>query len=136
MALAKLPVEARRLARSTNLFATCATCRQRTLNCVLCCLSLGAFPPAALQHGMEGVRDHSDGYPEAWFMPDADEIPERFAKVRWLLHLHRLCCAVSNTVLCCVACNAVGGQTPWHAAQVTQLMTVIAGRGFCAQGVT
>jgi FtsP/CotA-like multicopper oxidase with cupredoxin domain len=32
-------------------------------------------------HGMENVADHSDGYAEAWFLPDAVNIPAGFATV-------------------------------------------------------
>lgn len=36
---------------------------------------------------MEHVRDHSDGYPEAWYMPDGEEeSPTRFEKVKHTKH--------------------------------------------------
>lgn len=51
-------------------------------------LLLPAVLPAALQHGLEGVRDYSDGYPEAWFMPDGeDESPTRYEKVKCMSHV-------------------------------------------------
>lgn len=42
--------------------------------------------PVHVQHGMEGdsVRDYSDGYTEAWYMPDAKNIPDGTAKVRFV----------------------------------------------------
>lgn len=36
----------------------------------------------SVQHGMEDVRDFSDGYVEAWYLPDASDIPATTAKVR------------------------------------------------------
>lgn len=30
---------------------------------------------------MDGVGDYSDGHPEAWFLPDADDLPSMYAKV-------------------------------------------------------
>jgi hypothetical protein len=30
---------------------------------------------------MEDVRDYSDGYTEAWFLPDANNIPVNYTKV-------------------------------------------------------
>lgn len=32
-------------------------------------------------HGAVNVGDESDGYSEAWFLPDADNIPARYARV-------------------------------------------------------
>lgn len=35
-----------------------------------------------LQHGLLGVRGHSEGYPEAWYLPDDDDIPSMYHPVR------------------------------------------------------
>ena len=39
----------------------------------------GPVPIVTHLHGSSGVGDESDGYAEAWFLPDADDIPEGFA---------------------------------------------------------
>ena len=41
----------------------------------------GPVPVSVHVHGMEGVDDWSDGYAEAWFLPDATDIPEGYARV-------------------------------------------------------
>jgi hypothetical protein len=35
-----------------------------------------------LQHGLLGVAGHSQGYPEAWYLPDDDDIPSDYHTVR------------------------------------------------------
>jgi FtsP/CotA-like multicopper oxidase with cupredoxin domain len=39
----------------------------------------GPVPIVTHLHGSEGVQQESDGYAEAWFLPDADDIPSGFA---------------------------------------------------------
>jgi FtsP/CotA-like multicopper oxidase with cupredoxin domain len=39
----------------------------------------GPVPLVTHVHGAEGVGDESDGYSEAWFLPDADDIPAGYA---------------------------------------------------------
>lgn len=39
----------------------------------------GPVPIVTHVHGAEGVGDESDGYSEAWFLPDADDIPAGYA---------------------------------------------------------
>ena len=39
----------------------------------------GPVPIVTHLHGSSGVGDESDGYAEAWFLPDAEDIPEGFA---------------------------------------------------------
>jgi FtsP/CotA-like multicopper oxidase with cupredoxin domain len=39
----------------------------------------GPVPIVTHLHGSEGVHQESDGYPEAWFLPAADNIPSGFA---------------------------------------------------------
>jgi FtsP/CotA-like multicopper oxidase with cupredoxin domain len=39
----------------------------------------GPVPIVTHVHGAVGVGDESDGYPEAWFLPAADDIPEGYA---------------------------------------------------------
>jgi spore coat protein A len=39
----------------------------------------GPVPIVTHLHGSSGVGDESDGYAEAWFLPDADDIPEGYA---------------------------------------------------------
>lgn len=41
----------------------------------------GPVPVVVHVHGMEGVDDWADGYAEAWFLPDAVDIPEGYAEV-------------------------------------------------------
>ncbi len=41
----------------------------------------GPVPTVAHVHGAVGVADDSDGYTEAWFLPDAVDIPAGYAKV-------------------------------------------------------
>ncbi len=41
----------------------------------------GPVPIAVHVHGMAGVDDWSDGYAEAWYLPDAVDIPEGYAHV-------------------------------------------------------
>jgi FtsP/CotA-like multicopper oxidase with cupredoxin domain len=41
----------------------------------------GPVPIVTHVHGMENVADHSDGYAEAWYLPDSTDIPDGFAKV-------------------------------------------------------
>lgn len=40
----------------------------------------GPVPIVTHVHGMEGVGDESDGYPEAWYLPQAANIPAGFAR--------------------------------------------------------
>ena len=40
---------------------------------------LGPVPIVTHVHGAIGVGDESDGYPEAWFLPAADNIPDGYA---------------------------------------------------------
>ena len=40
---------------------------------------LGPVPIVTHVHGAVGVADDSDGYAEAWFLPDANDIPEGYA---------------------------------------------------------
>lgn len=59
------------------LAALSATAAPAVLSTVpLCALVEPAVvvPPTTLQHGMEDVRDYSDGYAEAWFLPDATDL--------------------------------------------------------------
>lgn len=39
----------------------------------------GPVPMCTHVHGAVGVGDESDGYAEAWYLPDADDIPEDYA---------------------------------------------------------
>lgn len=39
----------------------------------------GPVPLVTHAHGAVGVEDHSDGYPEAWYLPDTDNIPAGYA---------------------------------------------------------
>ncbi|MBK8210972.1 MAG: multicopper oxidase domain-containing protein [Rhodospirillales bacterium] len=39
----------------------------------------GPVPIVTHVHGMRGVGDESDGYPEAWFLPNAIDIPAEYA---------------------------------------------------------
>ena len=41
----------------------------------------GPVPLVTHLHGADGVGDESDGYPEAWFLPDAVDVPDGFARV-------------------------------------------------------
>lgn len=41
----------------------------------------GPVPIVTHLHGAMGVGDESDGYPEAWFLPDAANIPADYARV-------------------------------------------------------
>jgi len=41
----------------------------------------GPVPIVTHLHGASGVGDESDGYPEAWFLPDAGNIPTDYATV-------------------------------------------------------
>jgi spore coat protein A len=41
----------------------------------------GPVPLVTHVHGAVGVGDESDGYPEAWFLPDANDIPAGYATV-------------------------------------------------------
>lgn len=41
----------------------------------------GPVPMVVHVHGMGDVGDESDGYPEAWFLPDANNIPAGYARV-------------------------------------------------------
>lgn len=44
----------------------------------------GPVPLVTHVHGMVSVRDDSDGYPEAWYLPAACDIPPEYAEVgRW-----------------------------------------------------
>ncbi len=44
----------------------------------------GPVPLVTHLHGATGVGDESDGYPEAWYLPDARNIPRGFARSgRW-----------------------------------------------------
>jgi spore coat protein A, manganese oxidase len=44
----------------------------------------GPVPVVTHVHGAVGVGDESDGYAEAWFLPDADDIPDGYAREgRW-----------------------------------------------------
>ena len=39
----------------------------------------GPVPMVVHLHGAIGMEDHSDGYPEAWFLPDASDVPTSYA---------------------------------------------------------
>ncbi len=41
----------------------------------------GPVPMVTHVHGAEGVGDESDGYAEAWYLPDANNIPDGYATV-------------------------------------------------------
>ncbi len=41
----------------------------------------GPVPIVTHVHGAVGVGDESDGYPEAWYLPDANDIPSGYATV-------------------------------------------------------
>ncbi|MDO5634715.1 MAG: multicopper oxidase domain-containing protein [Micrococcus sp.] len=48
----------------------------------------GPVPLIPHLHGADGVSDASDGHPEAWFLPDAVNIPEGYGRHgRWYEHL-------------------------------------------------
>jgi hypothetical protein len=42
---------------------------------------VGPVPIVTHMHGNAGVQDSSDGYTEAWFLPNAGDIPADYAKV-------------------------------------------------------
>jgi FtsP/CotA-like multicopper oxidase with cupredoxin domain len=41
----------------------------------------GPVPLVTHVHGAVGVGEESDGYPEAWYLPDARDVPEGYARV-------------------------------------------------------
>jgi hypothetical protein len=49
----------------------------------------GPVPLVTHVHGAVGVGDESDGYAEAWFLPDANNIPDGYGHPRHLVQLLR-----------------------------------------------